>query len=390
MTDRVAGIRLPPLPGLIAGGLVAAGVLLSMFVADGLLILAGLGAFGPGVLREMGWLRDQDEFQRRSAHRAGYIAYLIGGFAAVLAFSALRWREADLGSAAEWLELILVIMWLTWLFTSMLSYWGARRTTALVLRVFGSFWAVFVGAMIVGSFNDPEGFQLVGLLMAFVFVAPFFILAWTAARWPEMTGVLLLAVAAVFLLLVSPVWAARSLQWSSVLLTATLLVVPLASCGIALLKEDRSNNEEADEKEATDDVTRDRPAHVATRRKGLLMATSIIGLLYLWGIISSFIPSPEGSWVSTRVPYEPPYPEQIFVVLLFLLFLTGYLVVWKSELIGGIIFVVYWVAMWLVEIFVFFPMMGGDAGGGIAMGFPVFVVGVLFIRRWHKGRIAET
>jgi len=27
--------------------------------------LCALGAFGPGILRELGWLRDQDEFQRR-------------------------------------------------------------------------------------------------------------------------------------------------------------------------------------------------------------------------------------------------------------------------------------------------------------------------------------
>ena len=32
MIERAAGIRMPPLPGLIAGSLVAAGVLLSMFV----------------------------------------------------------------------------------------------------------------------------------------------------------------------------------------------------------------------------------------------------------------------------------------------------------------------------------------------------------------------
>jgi fructose-specific phosphotransferase system IIC component len=103
---------------------------MSTFVADGFLILAGLGAFGPGILRELGLLRDQDEFQRRTAHRAGYIAYLIGGFAAVLAISVLKWQDADLGSAAEWLELILVILWMTWLFSSMLSYWGARKTAA--------------------------------------------------------------------------------------------------------------------------------------------------------------------------------------------------------------------------------------------------------------------
>ena len=132
------------------------------------------------------------------------------------------------------------------------------------------------------------------------------------------------------------------------------------------------------------------PGQARTRSKDLLIATSIFGLLYVWFIISSFVPSPEGSWVNSAVPFEPPYPEQIFVVLLFLLFLMGYLAVWKNELIGGIIFLVYWVAMWFVEIFVFAPIIGGDAGGGIAMGFPLFVLGILFVRRWYKGRIVQT
>ncbi|HSM16107.1 MAG TPA: hypothetical protein VK845_03790 [Gemmatimonadales bacterium] len=74
MTKTASARALPPLPGLIAGGFVIVGVLLLMFVAKGLLFVAGLGAFGPGILRELGWLRDQDEFQRRAAHRAGYHA----------------------------------------------------------------------------------------------------------------------------------------------------------------------------------------------------------------------------------------------------------------------------------------------------------------------------
>jgi len=242
MTEQAARLQLPPLPGLIAGGLVGIGLLMSTFVADGFLIVAGFGAFGPGLLRELGLLRDQDEYQRQAAHRAGYLAYLIGGFAAVLAISLLKWQDADLGSAAEWLELILVILWMTWLFSAMLSFWGARKTTAIVLRVFGSFWAVFVGAMVVGSLSSPEGPQLIGLLMGLVFVVPFFLLAWTAGRWPQPTGVLLLLVAALFLAITSPNWEARSLQWSTILLTATLLVVPLASCGIALLREGSSVN----------------------------------------------------------------------------------------------------------------------------------------------------
>lgn len=138
-------------------------------------------------------------------------------------------------------------------------------------------------------------------------------------------------------------------------------------------------------------------AHVETqsekkrkRSKGLLIATAIYGVLYAWFVIVSFIPAPEGNWVSSTVPFEPFDLEQIFVKLLFLLFLIGFLVVWKNELAGGVIFLVWWVAMWGMEIFVVAPIKGGDAGGGIGMGLPLFVVGILFVRRWYKGRSVET
>ena len=64
MTEASTRRALPGLPGLIAGALVILGVFLFMFAHKALLIVAGLGIFGPGILRELGWLGDQDEFQR--------------------------------------------------------------------------------------------------------------------------------------------------------------------------------------------------------------------------------------------------------------------------------------------------------------------------------------
>ena len=34
-------------------------------------LLVAVGTLGPGILREIGWLHDKDEFQRRADHRAG-------------------------------------------------------------------------------------------------------------------------------------------------------------------------------------------------------------------------------------------------------------------------------------------------------------------------------
>ena len=106
-------------------------------------------------------------------------------------------------------------------------------------------------------------------------------------------------------------------------------------------------------------------------------------MLYLWFIIESLIPSPEGSWVSSQVPFDPTDRERISVTLLFLFFLVGYLVAWKNERIAAVIFILWWGAMWGVELFVFAPIVGGDAGGGIAMGLPLFVLGIMF---WRANR----
>ncbi len=245
MTEQTAGRKLPPLPGLIAGGLVILGVLLSMFVGRGLIVVAGLGAFGPGIIRELGWLRDQDEFQRQAARRAGYHAYLIGGLATAIIVSALEWRDADAEVTSEWIMLILLVLWISWLFSALLGYWGARKTASGVLSVYGSFWAVFVLASIIGGESQDVSVVniLLASLMGSIVVVPFFVLARMAGRRPRGTGVALLAVAALFLVMFVPGWAARSFKLSSVLVTATLLIVPLVASGIALLREGPQSEE---------------------------------------------------------------------------------------------------------------------------------------------------
>lgn len=237
MSEEAAGRRLPPLATLIASGLVVLGILLFMFVEEGLLVLAGLGAFGPGILRETGWLRDHDEFQRQTAHRAGYHAYLIGGLAAVLVVSALRRSGSSLEASAEWVTLILVLLWITWLFSTLLAYWGAQKTASRVLLTFGSFWAVFVVASLIGEPAEDAREAALGMLMAILVVAPFFGLAWMAGRRPRLAGLLLLGVAATLFVVLLPTWGSRSLDLSTILVTASLLLVPLLASGIALLRE---------------------------------------------------------------------------------------------------------------------------------------------------------
>lgn len=132
------------------------------------------------------------------------------------------------------------------------------------------------------------------------------------------------------------------------------------------------------------------PSQTKPRPKGLLIALSVYGLLYLVFIVVSFIPSDTGSPVSTTVPFDPFDLEQIFVKLLFVLFLVGYVAAWKNEGVAGLIFVLWWAAMWCLEIFVVAPIKPEAAGGGIEMGLPLFILGILFLVFWKKQRMPSS
>jgi len=228
-------VNMPSATGLVSGTLVVAGILLYMFAAKALLIVAGIGVFGPGILLELGWLRDQDEFQRQAAWRAGYHAYLAGGLATVVIISGLSWLQFYSGSTRDWMMLLLV---LSWLFSALLSYWGATKTTSRMLRVCGSFWAVFILADLVDSVQSGHSGLaiLAGFAVGAFIVGVFFGLAWAASRFPAWTAGGLLGATGIF------TWkfaGASNLPLSTVLVTLTLLVLPLLASAIALARESR-------------------------------------------------------------------------------------------------------------------------------------------------------
>jgi hypothetical protein len=123
--------------------------------------------------------------------------------------------------------------------------------------------------------------------------------------------------------------------------------------------------------------------------KGLLIAASVFGLLYLIFITLSFIPSQDGSPISTTVPFKPFDLEQICVKSLFLLFLAGYVLAWRNEALGGIAFILWFVAMCAVELLIIAPLKPKEGGGGIPMGVPLLALGILFVVRSYRGRTAE-
>ena len=174
---------------LIAGVVVLLGFGLSE-ISWVFLSLAALGTFGPGILREMGILNDQDEFQRRADRHAGYHAFLTAGFFTFLLVSYLRSGDRNVEEPEVAVSLILAVLWFTWFLSSLLSYWGPQKTVSRVLVAFGCVWLLF---NVVGNLTDP-----IALIMQSLLSAPFFLLAYVAKKWPKIAGVILIAVSAFF------------------------------------------------------------------------------------------------------------------------------------------------------------------------------------------------
>ncbi len=217
---------------LIGAGLVLLGVMLTD-VSWWFLLLSGLGASGPGLLRELGWLRDKDEFARRAAQRAGYHAFLVTSLFAFLTLAYTRSGERNLRNPEELTTLLLSLLWFVWLLSSLLAYWGARKAAVRLLTGFGICWLAFCVA---DSWQTP-----LGMLMSSLPALPFFLLAWLSKRWPRVAGALLIA-AGVFMYLFFDF--ASDKRGGLVVNTgvAILLVGPLLASGAALL---RTRGEEA-------------------------------------------------------------------------------------------------------------------------------------------------
>ena len=194
------------------------------------LILAALGTAGPGVLRELGWLHDQDELQRRAAQRAGYHAFLASTVAGFLLLALARSTDRLDGSATDLPTLFLGMLLLTWLLSSLIGYWGAPTAVRRLLLVFGSFWLAFT----VLSSLGPEWQGVVGLIMKTLLAAPFFVLAWLAERRPRLAGCLLLTVAGLLGYILG-FFTTDNLGFATQAATFVLFIGPLLGGGLALV-----------------------------------------------------------------------------------------------------------------------------------------------------------
>jgi hypothetical protein len=228
MSKRFGWFRWRPSPATLIGGVLAILGFTLMNWNEGFTALIGAGTFGPGILRELGWLKDHDEFQRRAAHRAGYHAFIVTGLAAFLIYAYTR--SGGVLQKAEELSLVYIaLLWFTWMFSSLFSYWGPHKTAFRILLIFGCAWGIF---NIVGNLRNP----IAMIMQLLVTTAPFFALAFISRRWPRVAGGLLVALSAFFLSVYFGTSRFSNLLFLAKVATAVLFIGPLLSSGVALIQ----------------------------------------------------------------------------------------------------------------------------------------------------------
>lgn len=220
------GLCRPGAATLAGGLLVVAGLVLSNW-SWWWFALAGVGACGPGLLRELGLLRDLDEFQRHTSWRAGYHAFLATSLFAFLVVAVVRVRDGQLRHPEELASLLLGLLWFTWLLSRLFAYWGPHKGARRLLLGFGLPWLAFALA--------DAGANPLGWLMCSLPALPFLLLAFLAPHAPKLTGLLAVGAAVTMYLLFGYWDEARMGGLVTNTLVALLLCGPLLASGLALL-----------------------------------------------------------------------------------------------------------------------------------------------------------
>jgi len=230
-SKKISELVRPKLVPTVAGALVILGFALANLTRGQAwwwcIVLTGLGTFGPGLLRELGWLKDKDEFEIQAARRAGYHAFLASGLAAFLWIAFVRSGPRQLKSPEELATFFAAILWFTWMFSSLVNYWGARKTAFRILLAYGAAWMAF---NVLDELTHP-----VAMLMQSLLTVPFFLCAWLSRQWPRSAGVLLLVASVALFILIARVHEARGLGLVVSATTMVLFIGPLFASGIALL-----------------------------------------------------------------------------------------------------------------------------------------------------------
>lgn len=166
--------------------------------------LFGLAVFGPPVLRELGWLKDDDEFCRDMRRNAGFHAALAVGLMLFLneVVVPLYMNHPEAQAAKLWLfpnNILRQTLVLVFLFSYLIQYWGPAKGVFRILLGMAVL-TLIEGAMVFQNVHQDFLMFLVPMLAIALLVTG---LAFLSRRQPRLVGwsLLVLGMAAVGLAL---------------------------------------------------------------------------------------------------------------------------------------------------------------------------------------------
>ena len=222
---------------LIWGGLLVA-------VATGhnaWLYLFGAGIFGPALLRELGVLRWEDEFQRDTTIRAAFHAFLATGLllVTVMAVNGISGTYSDDGkdfADAMPASTAFFLLVLTWYLSRLLLYWGPRKATLRIWCGVVLVWTLMMLSLLIVQNRPALDLSAGQVLRTALPPLGLLLLAVASLRWPRPVGALGLAYLVWFFLqtgLNHRTWS--TMPWEITLDIAILALVPIGAPAVALL-----------------------------------------------------------------------------------------------------------------------------------------------------------
>jgi len=201
----------------------------------------GAGVFGPALLRELGVMRWEDEFQRDTTIRAAFHAFLatglllvtvmaVNGFTGTYNETEKNFQDAMPASTAFFLLV------LTWYLSRLLQYWGPRKAALRIWDGMVFVYTLLILSVVFGEHRDALGLTAGHVLRMLLPLLVVLLLAVASLRWPRPVGALGLAYLVWFFVqtgLTHRTWA--TMPWEITLDIAILALVPIGAPAVALL-----------------------------------------------------------------------------------------------------------------------------------------------------------